>query len=107
MAVLPKWTPLVIIKLRMSDVSVEIEAFATSRQRDELMAEGVVAMNKTLDALGAVTEGVDIVDKMDTIELLTYLVAGLGVIVLGLCIVVACLIIYQHCRQGGKIFKTI
>lgn len=99
MALLAKWTPLVIIKLRMSDVSVEIEAFATSRQRDELMAEGVFAMNKTVEALGEVIEGVDIVDKMDTIELLTYLVAGLGVIVLGLCIVVACLIIYQHCRK--------
>ena len=35
---------------------------------------------------------------MDAIEILTLLVAGLGVLVLVLCSVVAALLIYQYCR---------
>ena len=35
---------------------------------------------------------------MDSLEVVTYLLAALGVIVLGLCIVVASLLIYQYCR---------
>ena len=87
-----------LINLRMSQISVEIEAFATSRERDELVAEGIDAVVQPVDTVGDVTEVDDIVDKMDTIDLLTYLVVGLGVVVLGLCVVVASLIIYQHCR---------
>ena len=87
-----------LINLRMSQISVEIEAFATSRERDELVAEGIDAVVQPVDTFGDVTEVDDIVDKMDTIDLLTYLVVGLGVVVLGLCVVVASLIIYQHCR---------
>jgi len=37
--------------------------------------------------------------KMDSLEAVTYLIAALGVIVLGLCITVACLLIYQYCRK--------
>ena len=83
-----------LIKQRMSQISVEIEAFATSRERDELVVEEVNAAG----AVGYVTEVEDIFDKMDMIDTLTYLVVGLGVLVLGLCVVVASLIIYQHCR---------
>merc|ERR1712013_309439 len=90
-----EWTPLGLINLRMSQISVEIEAFATSRERDELVVEEVNAAG----AVGYVTEVEDIFDKMDMIDTLTYLVVGLGVLVLGLCVVVASLIIYQHCRK--------
>ena len=83
-----------LIKQRMSQISVEIEAFATSRERDELVVEGVNAVG----TVGDVTEVEDVFDKMDMIDTLTYLVVGLGVLVLGLCVVVASLIIYQHCR---------
>jgi len=79
----------------MSQISIEIEAFATSRERDELVVEGVNAVG----TVGDVTEVEDVFDKMDMIDTLTYLVVGLGVLVLGLCVVVASLIIYQHCRK--------
>ena len=35
---------------------------------------------------------------MDSLEIVTYMTAGLGVIVLGLCIIVASLLIYLYCR---------
>merc|ERR1712045_521115 len=36
---------------------------------------------------------------MDSLEIVTYMTAGLGVIVLGLCIIVASLLIYLYCRK--------
>eukprot|EP00092_Neocalanus_flemingeri_P005234 GFUD01005627.1.p1 GENE.GFUD01005627.1~~GFUD01005627.1.p1 ORF type:complete len:522 (+),score=149.56 GFUD01005627.1:86-1651(+) len=84
----------------MSEVSVEIEAFATSYSRDSLAGEGIPAFsNNNSDLLDEETIVGAISSKMDTIELLTLLVAGLGVLVLGLCVVVASLLIYQHCRK--------
>lgn len=36
---------------------------------------------------------------MDGLESVTYFIAGLGVIVLSLCVIVAGLLIYQYCRS--------
>ena len=76
-------------------VDVEIEAFTTSYH-------GVAGewWSSDLEQGGG---GFTVSDRMETIELLTYIVAGLGVIVLGLCVVVASLIIYQHCRYEDNI----
>ena len=37
-------------------------------------------------------------DEMDSLELMTYFIAALGVIVLCLCVVVASILIYHFCR---------
>ena len=79
-----------IINLRMSQVSVEIETFVNSQKRHE---EDV-----SDHSLSEITGASFNTDRMDTIDLLTYLVAALGVLVLGLCVVVASLLIYQHFR---------
>jgi len=72
-------------------VDVEIEAFTTSYHG----VAGEWWSSDLKQGGGRFT----VSDRMETIELLTYIVAGLGVIVLGLCVVVASLIIYQHCRK--------
>ena len=38
-------------------------------------------------------------ESMDGLESVTYFIAGLGVVVLSLCVVVAGLLIYQYCRS--------
>ena len=38
-------------------------------------------------------------DEMDSLELMTYFIAALGVIVLCLCVVVASILIYHFCRS--------
>ena len=44
------------------------------------------------------SQSVNETSSMDSLDVVTYLLAALGVIVLGLCIVVASLLIYQYCR---------
>ena len=44
------------------------------------------------------SQSVNETSSMDSLDVVTYLLAALVVIVLGLCIVVASLLIYQYCR---------
>ena len=40
---------------------------------------------------------------MDSLEVVTYFIAALGVVVLGLCAVVAGILIYQYCRRNKRL----
>ena len=44
---------------------------------------------------------------MDSFEVVTYFIAGLGVIVLSLCIVVAGILIYQYCRSVTGLIRDL
>ena len=44
---------------------------------------------------------------MDSFEVVTYFIAGLGVIVLSLCIVVAGILIYQYCRSVTRLNRDL
>ena len=44
---------------------------------------------------------------MDGLESVTYFIAGLGVIVLSLCVIVAGLLIYQYCRSVTRLIRDL
>ena len=83
-------------------VSVIIEAFTSAsalgmifshygsfdRLEREFTDPSLQIDNKSLNTTGS----------MDSLDVVTYLLAALGVIVLVLCIIVASLLIYQYCR---------
>ena len=58
-----------------------------------------MASDKTLTHLNSGSSLVAETDKMDSMELMTYFIAALGVIVLCLCVVVASILIYHFCRS--------
>ena len=56
-----------------------------------------MASDKSVPNISEGSAGVE--ENMDSFEAVTYFIAGLGVVVLSLCVVVAAILIYQFCRS--------
>ena len=64
-----------------------------------------IAVSSTTEAsqISTISAPVIMSEGMDTLDIVTVLLAILGVIVLILCIVVAGLLIYQYCRLESEV----
>ena len=84
------------------DIILQIEAFSSRNS-------GTITQNKSdtdISCLGSTTPAtvtipasvVEVSSDMDTLDIVTVLLAVLGVVVLILCVIVAGLLIYHYCR---------